>query len=178
MRCDLETLADFGRPLVSMPVAPLFVILDNALSEAEYEYTQAPDYVEGMGGAGWSDGPPEAAPAGGLELPEFTALDEFVRDVAALAGKGGSQKLASFVPRRSWAESAYRLSLLAMGETVGGAIAASTAEDAATAAVLHAFAERPFEVQVAGDGSERDRVYTEAASEISRGVVRLRVPGR
>jgi hypothetical protein len=177
MRCDLETLADFGRPLVSMPVQPLFLILDNALSEAEYEYTQAPDYIEGIDGVGWAEGPPLESPAGDLELPEFTALDRFVADIAALAAKGGSQKLSTFVPRREWAESAYRLSLLALGETVGGYSAATGAPDAATAAVLHAFSEKPFEVEVAGDGSDRDRIYTESASEVSRGVVRIRVSG-
>ena len=175
MRCDLETLADFGRPLMSMPVAPVFVILDNALSEAEYEFVQAPDHVEQGYAVGWADGPPEESLAGELELPEFTALDKFAADLRALAEKGGSQKLGTFVPRRSWAESAYRLSLLALGETAGSAPAASDS-DAGEIAVLQAVASRPFEVHVAGDGSDRDRIYSDAASEISRGIVKLRDP--
>jgi len=173
MRCDLQMLADFGRPLISMPVAPLFLILDNALSEAEYEFVQAPDYVEQSYAVGWSEGPPEDSPAGELELPEFFALDKFAADLKALADKGGSQKLGTFVPRRSWAESAYRLSLLALGETAGAAPAASDA-DAGEVAVLAAVASRPFEVWVTGDGSDKDRIYSDAASEISRGIVKLR----
>lgn len=186
MRCDLQTLADFGRPLVSLPVSPVFLILDNALSEAEYEYVQAPDYVEQGYAHGWTDGPPSESEAGELEIEQFTALDQFVADIKALAGKGGSQKLGSFVPRRSWAESAYRLSLLALGESVSlGTIAgtnppigdnpnsASASGDANQVAVLHALAAHPFEVTVLGDGSEKDKIYSDAASEISRGVVTL-----
>lgn len=174
MRCDLEILADFGLPLVSQPVQPLFLILDNVLSEAEYEYVQAPDYTEDEFDVGWAEGPPEESPAGALEIDEFTALDQFVADVKALANKGGSAKLATLVPRRSWAESAYRLSLLALGESVGVTQDARSESDAAQAAVLHALANQPFEVVVSGDGSEKDKIYSDAASEITRGIVRLR----
>ena len=180
MRCDLQTLADFGQPLVSQPVTPLFVILDNALSEAEYEYVQVPARPEDAFASGWADGPPTESFAGELELPEFTALDRFVADIRALTEKGGSQKLGTFVPRRSWAESAYRLSLLALGESfaVQATVAAdgTVQEDEAQEEILAmaSLANQPFEVVVIGDGSEKDKIFTDAASEVSRGVVRLR----
>jgi len=174
MRCDVEVLADFGRSLVSMPVAPLFLILDNALSEAEYEWLQAPARSDGLYAVGWTDGPPAASEPGAPEPPEFHALDAFVSDVRALALKGGAQKLSSFVPRRSWAESAYRLSLLALGENLGDPLDEDREARGAGVLDLDALRSSPFEVIVAGDGSERDKVFTDAASDISRGVVRLR----
>lgn len=175
MRCDVDTLADFGAPLVWAPVAPLFLIADNVLSEAEYEWVQVPARPDQQFAVSWTDGPAQQSLPGEPELPEFTALDAFVADIRALAGKGGTQKLSAFVPRRSWAESAYRLSLLALGETVcdTGALGDDTGD---TPAVLdlQALRNTPFEVAVAGDGSEKDRVFTDAASEITRGAVRLR----
>ena len=191
MRCDVEELADFGRPLVSMPVQPLFLILDNALSEAEYEWVHGPDRQDTPGLQGWTDGPPEDSQAGALELPEFGALDRFVADVQALALKGGVQKLAAFVPRRSWVESAWRLSVLALGESLApvlrpasgpsadtaadgeGGSAAEERQDATQQALLHALGGTPFEVAVAGDGADKDKVWVEFASEVSRGVIRL-----
>ena len=172
MRCDLEQLADFGLPLVSLPVAPLFVIHDNALSEAEYEFVQGEDHSEQTFAVGWADGPPEDSPPGEPELPEFLALDRFVADIQALASKGGAAKLSALVPRRSWAESAYRLSLLALGETAGDAVA----EDGPTPDVLDLQSLRgsQFEVLVIGDGSEKDKIFSDVAGEISRGAVRLR----
>ena len=173
MRCDLETLADFGAPLASEPVAPLFLILDNALSEAEYEYVQVPPRPDEPYAVGWLEGPPQDSAAGDIELPEFTALDRFIADVQALAQKAGSQKLATFVPRRSWAESAYRLSLLALGESITLPDGAGATADASGVEALAALASTPFEVVVPGDGSDKDRVFTEMAAEVSRGVVRL-----
>ncbi len=174
MRCEVEVLAEFGRPLVSIPVAPLFVILDNALSEAEYEWLQVPARPDAAYAVAWTEGPPQQSMPGDPELPEFTALDAFVADVRALAAKGGAQKLSAFVPRRSWAESAYRLSLLALGESVGDAGATDTGN--AEVLDMQALRATPFAVAVVGDGSEKDRVFTDAASEISRGVVRLHTP--
>ncbi|MBM4342513.1 MAG: hypothetical protein FJ100_03955 [Deltaproteobacteria bacterium] len=171
MRCDVEVLAEFGRPLVSIPVAPLFLIADNALSEAEYEWLQVPARPDQPYAVAWTEGPPQTSVPGDPELPEFTALDAFVADVRALAGKGGAQKLSAFVPRRSWAESAYRLSLLALGESMGEVHAAEGAGSALLD--MQALRATPFAVAVVGDGSEKDRVFTDAASEVSRGVVRL-----
>ena len=183
MRCDVETLAEFGRPLVSVPISPLFVILDNALSEAEYEWIQVPARPDQPYPIAWSDGPPQTSQPGEPDLPEFTALDSFVADIRALAGKGGSQKLSSFVPRRTWAESAYRLSLLALAESATAEPGESLAQDAAASTVavgdvfdMQALRASPFAVVIVGDGSEKDRVFTDAASEVSRGVVRLRPP--
>lgn len=178
MRCDVEQLAEFGRPLVSAPVAPHFLILDNVLSEAEYEFVQAPDREEHPYAVGWLDGVPEAAPPGEPDLPEFTALDRFVADIQALAGRGGSAKLSAFVPRRSWAESAYRLSLLALGESVGATIHtggghSDAPPEGSEGLDLQALRGTPFEVLVAGDGSEKDRIFSDTAAEISRGAVRL-----
>ena len=39
---------------------------------------------------------------------------------------------------------------------------------------MAALASKPFEVVLTGDGSDKDRVFTDAASEVSRGVIRLR----
>ena len=173
MRCDTEQLADFGLPLVSLPVSPLFVILDNALSEAEFEFVQGEDRSERTFAVGWTDGPAEDSPPGEPELPEFLALDRFVADIKALATKGGAAKLSALVPRRSWAESAYRLSLLALGETAGEV---NPADDGPTPDVLDLQALRgtQFEVLVIGDGFEKDKIFSEVAGEISRGAVRLR----
>jgi hypothetical protein len=100
-------------------------------------------------------------------------LDRFVADIKALATKGGAAKLSALVPRRSWAESAYRLSLLALGETAGEV---NPADDGPTPDVLDLQALRgtQFEVLVIGDGSEKDKIFSEVAGEISRGAVRLR----
>lgn len=175
MRCDLQTLADFGAPMVSQPIAPMFLILDNALSEAEYEYVQVPARPEDMYAMGWADGPPDESTAGQMDLPEFTALDRFIADIRGLTEKGGSQKLANFVPRRSWAESAYRLSLLALGESIVATDGSAPPDEEPSAIeAMAALAAKPFEVVLTGDGSDKDRVFTDAASEVSRGVVRLR----
>ncbi len=175
MRCDLQTLADFGAPMVSQPISPMFLILDNVLSEAEYEYVQVPARPDDLYALGWADGPPDESAAGQMDLPEFTALDRFIADIAGLAEKGGSQKLANFVPRRSWAESAYRLSLLALGESITVTDgAASDSEEPSAIEAMAALASKPFEVVLTGDGSDKDRVFTDAASEVSRGVIRLR----
>ena len=109
-----------------------------------------------------------------MDLPEFTALDRFIADIRGLTEKGGSQKLANFVPRRTWAESAYRLSLLALGESIGVAEGAGDEAEPAAIEAMAALAAKPFEVVLIGDGSDKDRVFTDAASEVSRGVVRLR----
>lgn len=184
MRCDLETLADFGKPMVSEPVQPVFVILDNLLSEAEYEWLQGADRSDQEGLLGWSYEPPEESREGQPDLPEFTALDRFVDDIKQLASRGGMQKLSAFVPRRSWAESAYRLSLLALGESVGqaagivlddGSVAPpSEAAEQNAAELVSGLASTPFEVVISGDGSDKDRVFSDTAAEISRGVVQLK----
>lgn len=177
MRCDPDQLADFGRPLVSMPISPVFLILDNVLSEAEYEFVQAPDRQEHPFEVGWVLGDPEDSPPGSPELPEFTALDRFVADVKALSQKGGAQKLSAFVPRRSWAESAYRMSLLVLGESVGPVASMGDGQggDVEGGVLdLQDLRGSPFEVLIPGDGSEKDRIFSDTAAEVSRGVVRLR----
>ena len=101
-----------------------------------------------------------------LEASDDHALQRFVADIQALKARGGSAKLSVLVPRRSWAESAYRLSLLALGESTEGAQAGDL--------VPGELSSQPFEVVIAGDGSESDKIYSDAAAEISRGLVRLR----
>jgi len=189
MRCDVEILADFGAPMVSTPVQPIFAILDNLLSEAEYEWVQAPSHIDNEGLVGWALGPPEDSLEGQLEVPEFSALDRFVEDIKQLAVKGGAQKLSAFVPRRSWAESAYRLSLLALGESVGrttgalnddgtpidvGDLDVGNAAPEQAVELVSGLSSTPFEVVVSGNGSDKDRVFSDTAAEITRGVVQLR----
>ena len=65
---------------------------------------QGVDRSDELAATGWHDGPPEQAPAGEIEVGEFTALDRFVADLQALQAKGGSGRLSSLVPRRSWAD--------------------------------------------------------------------------
>jgi hypothetical protein len=181
MRCDAEQLASFGEALVSRPVAPLFAITDNLLSEAEYEWLFGTDRLERSFAQGWAEGPPDLADEGEPELPEFHDLERFSEDLAKLAGRGGEGRLASFLPRRSWAETAYRMSLLTLGESafVEADERAAANQDALTVvegeevAVLATLGRQRFSLDVEGDGWQGEPIYTDSASEISRGRVRL-----
>lgn len=117
MRCDIAMLADFGDPLIATPVSPTFAIPDNLVHEAEFELVHAPDRDDPPSRYGWLDTPPEAASPGQPELPEFTALDRFVADLGALRDGAGRMTMRELVPARSWAESAYRMSMLALAES-------------------------------------------------------------
>lgn len=173
MRCDVDMLADFGGELVAVPLSPVFGIVDNLLSEAEYELVHAPEREEGPSLYGWTDGAPEDAPPGEPELPEFTALDAFVADMGALAEGGGSFRLSEIVPGRSWAESAYRLSLLALSETDPDAAGdpdepAPEGGDPALNALSRAV---PFFVEIEPPGRAFDAIDAPFRGEVSRGWV-------
>lgn len=176
MRCDARRLSEFGRPLVSTPVHPPFFIVDNLLSEAEYELTRANFEPAGQFEFGWSEGPPDVSATGSLDLPEFTGLDRFVDDLRSLQGRSEPTSLAAFIPSRSWAESAYRLSLLALGE--GGLSVSDTQgiQDDPNAELLRTVGLMPFEVDA--EAGLSDRIYSDFASEISRGTVKVGTPAQ
>jgi hypothetical protein len=115
IRCDVETLADFGRKFVSTPIEPMFAIADNMLTEAEFvlfllEREEAPER------RGWTDGGPRESEESAEKESRFAGLQRFVEDLERVLQAGEPVKLSDFVPRGGWAESAYRLSLLAMTE--------------------------------------------------------------
>ncbi|HAN30614.1 MAG TPA: hypothetical protein DCQ06_03360 [Myxococcales bacterium] len=171
MRCDLPTLADFGAPLISQPVAPSFIILDNLLAEAEYELVHADPRGSQAYDHGWVQGPPQQATQGELEAPTFSPLDRFSADLQALEDSDGQARLADFVPSVDWAESAWRLSMLALAESdeIPGD-ASVEADDPTLARIIERVS---FAVDVVGQGQLADPVDEPLGGEISRGVVRL-----
>jgi hypothetical protein len=173
MRCEVDVLADFGETLVAQPVAPIFGIVDNLVLEAEDELVRAGPRDDGPRRLGWDDvGLQQAAP-GAPDAPASTPLDRLVADLAGLQGDPGRLALAALVPAQGWAESAYRLSLLALAESEPDLLTTVGASDGdpALAALARAV---PFHVEVAGLGGEAVAVQEPFAGAISRGdVVRL-----
>ncbi len=186
MRCDVDMLADFGESLVAVPVAPTFALCDNLVLEAEAELVHGASRAPDMARYGWAEGAPEIAGRGEPELPEFTALERFIGDLAALQLGDGKRSLAELVPTRSWAESAYRLSLLALAETPPptgaktagdgageGDASAGQGGDPALSALSRSV---PFWQEIAAPGREGVDVDDPFDGAISRGfVVRLDV---
>lgn len=115
IRCDVATLADFGRRYVSTPLQPLFGIADNMLTEAEYVLFLL-ERDEAGERRGWSDGEPSSSQESEEKEVRFAGLSRFVEDLERVTAAGEPVRLAELVPRGGWAESAYRLSLLAMTE--------------------------------------------------------------
>ena len=161
IRCDVETLADFGRRFVSTPVSPMFAISDNMLTEAEF-VLYLTDREEAPERRGWSDGDPQQSERvkGGGE--RFAGLSRFVEDLEALTAAGEPVSLSELVPRGGWAESAYRLSLLAMTE--GDSVVPETGGDELIKRL------RGLSVEVVAT-LESEKLFKDGVSEISRGHV-------
>ena len=115
IRCDVSTLAEFGRRFVSTPIKPLFGISDNMLTEAEFVLFLL-EREEAADRRGWSEGGPAQSAASAEKEARFAGLQRFVEDLEAVTASGEPVRLSELVPRGGWAESAYRLSLLAMTE--------------------------------------------------------------
>lgn len=115
IRCDVATLAEFGRRFVSTPLQPMFAIADNMLTEAEYVLFLM-EREEPVERRGWSDEGPRLSALSEEKEQRFAGLARFIEDMEAVVASGQPVRLAEFVPRGGWAESAYRLSLLAMTE--------------------------------------------------------------
>lgn len=161
IRCDVPTLAEFGRRFVSTPVQPLLAIADNMLTEAEFVLFLM-EREEPVERRGWSDEGPRLS-ALGEEEQRFAGLARFVEDMEAAARRGEPVRLAEFVPRGGWAESAYRLSLLAMTE---GTMAFP--EEGGEPLIQRL---RGLRAQVDASG-EGERIFKDGVSEISVGWVR------
>ena len=171
MRCDLPTLADFGSPLISQPVAPSFVILDNLLTEAEYELVHTDPRVAQRYDHGWSEGPPEQAEPGAEEEPSFSPLDRFLADLEGLRDTDDRASLANFVPSGDWAESAWRLSMLALAES--DEVPEDSAAEGGDPTLQQVVERAPFRVEVFGIGDSQDGVEQPFVGEISAGRVAL-----
>lgn len=176
MRCDIDQLADFGASLVATPVQPLFGIADNLIHEAAYEL----GLDRGLGGPasryGWSDGAPQQADQGEPELPGVTALDRFAVELGDRLAQAPRAALAAVVPGRSWADSAYRLSLLALAEGVAEESAASVDRqggDPALAALTQALR---FAVTIEAPGDAAVAIATPFVGAVSAGEVQRLAP--
>ncbi len=174
MRCDLPTLADFGAPLISQPVAPGFLILDNLLAEAEYELVHADPREIGGYAHGWTQGPPEEAPEGAPELPTFSPLDRFLAVLEGLADTDGRGRIADVVPCDTWAESAWRLSMLALAEEDAEEARGATKDDAGDPVLAQVSERAPFSVHVPPPGDRSVEVSGAFVGRVSEGHVVLR----
>lgn len=175
MRCDLPVLADFGGPLISHPIAPPFVIVDNLLAEAEYELVHADPRNTAGYERGWMFGPPEDAPEGEPEAPSFSPLDRLLSDLEGLKDNGGSCRISELVPAESWAESAWRLSMLALTEEDPDDQRGDLDEQQGADPILAQVGERvPFSVHVSAPGSDFDTFTYPFDGRVSVGQITLR----
>ena len=168
-------LADFGGPLISQPIAPHFVIVDNLLAEAEYELVHAdPRTTQGYA-HGWTDGPPEAAAEGEPEAETFSPLDRLMADLEGISAERGRCAIAALVPSQSWAESAWRLSMLALAEEDPDDRRDEREQETGADPILQQVSERaPFSVHVAPPGGAADSFTLPFLGAVSAGEVVLR----
>ncbi|MCO4762885.1 MAG: hypothetical protein KC502_15325 [Myxococcales bacterium] len=175
MRCDLPVLADFGAPLISNPVAPSFIIVDNLLAEAEYELVHADPRDDRGYAHGWTDGPPEQAPEGEPESPTFSPLERFLADLEGLHGESGRCAIADLVPAETWAETAWRLTMLALTEEDPDEQTDFIDGEKGADPVLRQVAERaPFSVHVLPPGQAADPISAPFEGFVTQGEVVLR----
>ena len=175
MRCDLPVLADFGAPLISHPIAPVYVIVDNLLAEAEYELVHADPRQDQGYDRGWILGPPEDAAEGEPEAQSFSPLDRLMADLEGLHDTGGRCRIADLVPATSWAESAWRLSMLALAEEDPDDRRDGPAADEAADPILRQVTERaPFSVRVSAPGHESHPFMHPFEGSVSAGEIVLR----
>ncbi len=158
-RSDVATLVALADGVLHFPVEQQFVIVDNMLSEAEYEICvrELPDDER----RGWSD----PAPAESIE-PELAGggpAEELVIDLKQVVAEGRSVRASKFVTKDNWATTAHRFTLLALA---GGRMEETDAppEAAGPGRIL---ASLPVDVEF--DHHERDRLDSEFASEMTSG---------
>lgn len=158
-RADVKTLCALADGVVHYPTEQRFVIIDNMLSEAEYELCvrELPDEER----RGWSA--PEQSASIEPELAAGGPIEIFVEDLRGLVASGRSSPVGKFVTRESWAATAYRFTLLALA---GGRMdeAELPPETAGPGRLLAAV---PVDVQF--DHLQRDRIESEFASELTAG---------
>lgn len=158
-RSDVNTLVALAGGVLHFPVEQRHVIIDNMLSEAEYElcYRELPDDER----RGWSA--PARAESVEPELAGDGPIEEFVLDLRGLIAGGRPVAAQKFVSRESWARTAYRFTLLALA---GGRmdVQDAPAEAAGPGRIL---ASLPVDVEF--DHRVRDRLAGEFASEMTSG---------
>jgi hypothetical protein len=158
-RADVATLCALANGVVHFPTEQRFVIVDNMLSEAEYELCvrELPDEER----RGWSA--PEQSTSIEPELAAGGPIEIFVENLRELVASGRSTPVPKFVMRESWAATAYRFTLLTLagGRMDEGELPPEAAGPGRLLAAV------PVDVQF--DHTQRDRVEGEFASEMTTG---------
>lgn len=166
-RSDVDTLIALGNNCLHFPIEHRFVIVDNMLSEAEYELCirEIPEDER----RGWTEPKqaesvePEIAASGG-------PIMDFVVDVRALIAEGRSARVSRFVSRESWANTAYRFTLLALA---GGRMDVEDSPDEGQGPG-RILAGLPIDVEF--ENGEIEYLDSEWASEMTAGRIVPRIP--
>jgi hypothetical protein len=156
---DVNTLVALSDGVIHFPVERRFVVIDNMLSEAEYEICVREIPEEDR--RGWSDS--EQARSVEPELAAGGPIEDFVMDLRHLIGEHRPVPVPKFVSRESWATTAYRFTLLALA---GGRMDAG---DAPSEAVGPGRILATLPVDVEFDHTKRDELDGEYASEMTAG---------
>jgi hypothetical protein len=164
MKCSLDELATFGERFVSHPVAPKFASVDNMLTLAE-DYLYFHEREDDEEQQGWRQGDARTAEKGEISVEKFAALARFAGDLESLKESGEPSSLASFVPAPTWAESAYRMSMLTLVEQDAPVTAGLST---AMAALMEKVRDCPITMKAKNEGIY---VNLEGISEISVGTV-------
>jgi hypothetical protein len=145
--------------VIHFPVERRFCIIDNMLSEAEWEICHREIPEEDR--RGWTDA--EAAQSVEPELAAGGAIEDFVVDMRGLIAEKRPVAVPKFVARESWATTAYRFTLLALA---GGRmeVTDAPAEAAGPGRIL---ATLPVDVEF--DHTKRDMLDGEFATELTAG---------
>ncbi len=158
-RSDVPTLVALADGVLHFPVEQRHVIVDNMLSEAEYEICvrELPEDER----RGWSE--PARAASVEPELAAGGAIEELVVDLKRVVAEGQRVRAPKFVAKDNWATTAYRFTLLALA---GGRMDEADAppEAAGPGRILASLA-----VDVEFDHRERERLDSELASEMTSG---------
>jgi hypothetical protein len=158
-KSDVNTLVALTEGVIHFPVEQHFVVIDNMLSEAEYELLVREMSEEDR--RGWTDA--THAEAVEPELAGGGPIEEFVVDLRKLIGERHPVAVPKFVSRESWAATAYRFTLLALA---GGRMEEA---DAPTEAFGPGRILATLPVDVEFDHTKRDIMNGEFASEMTSG---------
>jgi hypothetical protein len=158
-RADVNSLVALTDGVIHFPVERRFCIIDNMLSEAEWEICHREIPEEDR--RGWTDA--EAAQSVEPELAAGGAIEDFVVDMRGLIAEKRPVAVPKFVARESWATTAYRFTLLALA---GGRmeVTDAPAEAAGPGRIL---ATLPVDVEF--DHTKRDMLDGEFATELTAG---------